>query len=126
MEFLPKNAYLGPPTFVLANSKCVAPATMLFKATLQVSDSDSKKWWLHGVSPNHISNLPFGRFSVFFLLSANKCLTRPADIRFGQFEVYGTCDYVVRSHVTSFGVGFHELLVAWRMPHPYIDRGLWS
>ena len=49
-----------------------------------------------------------------------------ADIRFGQFEVYGTCDYVVQSHVTSFGVGFHELLVSWRFPYPYIELAVWA
>ena len=56
-----------------------------------------------------------------FVTFAKKCLSRPADIRFGQFEVCGTCDYVVQSHVTSFGVGFHEVPVAWRLPHPYTD-----
>ena len=59
-----------------------------------------------------------------FGIFAPKCLTRPSDIRFGQFKACGTCDCVVQSHVTSFGVGFHELLVARRLPHPYIELAI--
>ena len=52
---------------------------------------------------------------------AEKCQSRPANIRFGQFEVCGTSGYVLRSHVTSFGVGVRELPVAWLFPQPYMD-----
>ena len=38
-------------------------------------------------------------------------LSRPAGIRFSQFEVCGTCDYVAHSRVTSFGVWLYELQV---------------
>ena len=41
--------------------------------------------------------------------------------RFGQSEVCGTSDYVRQIHVTSFGVGVHELPVAWRFLQPYMD-----
>ena len=37
----PKNVHLGPPSFVLANSKCVEPVTMFSKAMLQTSELDS-------------------------------------------------------------------------------------
>ena len=37
------------------------------------------------------------------------------------FEVCGTSDCVLQSHVTRFGVGFHEFLVSWRFPQPYIE-----
>ena len=76
----------------------------------------------HGVYRNHILNLPFGRFQgINRPIFAEKCRYRPADIRFGQFEVCGTSDYVLQSHVTSFGVGVPELPEAWRFPQPYMD-----
>ena len=34
--------------------------------------------------------------------------------------MYDTSDYVLQSHVTSFGVRVHELPVAWRFPQLYI------
>ena len=72
-------------------------------------------------------------FALFFLLQlsyslfqknhtmAKKCTSRPPDIRFGQFKVCGTCDYVLQSHATNFGAGFHELHVAQRTPQPYME-----
>ena len=57
----------------------------------------------------------------YFGMFVKKRLSRPADIRFGQFKVCGTCDCVLQSHVTSFGVGFHKLSVAWRLPQPYVE-----
>ena len=48
-------------------------------------------------------------------------LSRPADIRFGQFKVCGTCDCVLQSHDKCFRVGFHEPPEAWRLPQPYVE-----
>ena len=122
---MPKNAYLDPPVSVLANSKCVAPVTMLYTAALQVSESDYMNCGWYSVCRRHILILPSRLFKgVIFEFVPQMTIYRSTDIRFGQFKVCGTCHYVVQSHVISFGVGFHELLVARCLPHPYIELAI--
>ena len=122
---MPKNAYLDPPVSVLANLKCVAPVTMLYTAALQVSESDYMNCGWYGVCRCHILMLPARLLKgVIFEFVPQMTIYRSTDIRFGQFKVCSTCDYVVQSHVKSFGVGFHELLVARCLPHPYIELAI--
>ena len=122
---MPKNAYLDPPVFVLANSKCVVPVTVLYTAALQVSESDYMNCGWYSVCCRHILILPSRLFKgVIFEFVTQMIKYRSTDIRVGQFKVCSTCDFVVQSHVISFGVRFHELLVARRLPHPYIELAI--
>ena len=98
VRYLQKSVYLGPKTFVLANQKTISPRNMSSILILSFSWSDIGCQRRLCPCANDMPCLKHPAWGAPGTAFAEKCVSRPTNLRFGQFKDCITWKSIFHNH----------------------------